>query len=150
MSTYLPSVFGENLMDLFDDFDRSFARSFGRPERVLYGKNADRLMRTDVCETEEAFEVHVDLPGFSKEDLALELHDGFLTISAQKRLEKESQGKMIRQERYAGTMQRSFYVGDSLTEEDIHAKYENGVLSLTLPKKEAPKAPEKKQILIEG
>ena len=152
MSTYLPTVFGENLMDMFDDFDRDFFRGFGRPEHVLYGKNASRMMKTDVKETDEGYEVDVDLPGFKKDEIKLELNNGYLTISTEKSLEKkdEKKGKVLRQERYSGTMQRSFYVGDSMTEEDIKAKYENGVLSLTLPKKEAKKVPEKKTILIEG
>lgn len=150
MSTYLPSVFGENLLDVFDDFDRDFFRGFGRPEHVLYGKNAAHMMKTDVKETEEGYEVDVDLPGFTKEEIKLELNNGYLTIATEKSLNKENKGKMLRQERYVGTMQRSFYVGENLTEEDIKAKYENGVLTLNIPKMEAKKAPEKKQILIEG
>ena len=155
MSTYLPTVFGENLFDVFDDFDRDFFRGFGRPEHVLYGKNASRLMKTDVKETDEGYEVDVDLPGFNKDEIKLDLNNGYLTISTEKSLNKENKGKMLRQERYVGTMhvgtmQRSFYVGESITEDDIKAKFENGVLSLMIPKKEAPKVPEKKQILIEG
>ena len=150
MSTYLPSVFGENLLDVFDDFDRDFFRGFGRPEHVLYGKNAARIMKTDVKETDEGYEVDVDLPGFSKDEIKLDLNNGYLTISTEKSLNKENKGKMLRQERYVGTMQRSFYVGEAITEEDIRARYENGVLSLTIPKKEVKKVPEKKQILIEG
>ena len=150
MSTYLPTVFGENLLDMFDDFDRDFFRGFGRPEHVLYGKNASRMMKTDVKETDEGYEVDVDLPGFSKDEIKLELNNGYLTISTEKSLNKENKGKMLRQERYVGSMQRSFYVGGSITEEDIKAKYENGVLSLLIPKKEAKKEPEKKTILIEG
>ena len=150
MSTYLPSVFGENLLDVFDDFDRDFFRGFGRPEHVLYGKNAARIMKTDVKETDEGYEVDVDLPGFSKDEIKLDLNNGYLTISTEKSLNKENKGKMLRQERYVGTMQRSFYVGEAITEEDIRARYENGVLSLPIPKKEARKVPEKKQILIEG
>lgn len=153
MSTYLPSVFGENLMDMFDDFDRSFFRGFNRPEHALYGKNAQHMMKTDVKETEEGYELDVDLPGFKKDEIKLELNDGYLTISTEKSLEKNEenkQGKILRQERYAGMMRRTFYVGDSLTEEDIKARYENGVLHLTVPKKEARKAPEKRTILIEG
>ena len=138
MSTYLPTVFGENLFDVFDDFDRD------------YGKNASRLMKTDVKETDEGYEVDVDLPGFNKDEIKLDLNNGYLTISTEKSLNKENKGKMLRQERYVGTMQRSFYVGESITEDDIKAKFENGVLSLMIPKKEAPKVPEKKQILIEG
>ena len=150
MSTYLPTVFGENLFDVFDDFDRDFFRGVGRPEHVLYGKNASRLMKTDVKETDEGYEVDVDLPGFNKDEIKLDLNNGYLTISSEKSLNKENKGKMLRQERYVGTMQRSFYVGGSITEEDIKAKYENGVLSLLIPKKEAKKEPEKKTILIEG
>ena len=153
MSTYLPTLFGENLMDVFDDFDRSFFRSFPQPDRALYGKNAGRMMKTDVKETDEGYELDVELPGFKKDEIKLELNSGYLTISTEKNLEKDEksqQGKILRQERYSGTMQRSFYVGGSITEEDIKAKYENGVLSLTVPKKDARKVPEKKQILIEG
>ena len=150
MSTFLPAVFGENMMDLFDDFDRDFFRGFGRPERALYGKNAARMMKTDVRETDEGSELAVDLPGMKKDDITLELQNGYLTISTQKNLEnkEEKNGKLLRQERYTGTMQRSFYVGDNLTEEDVQAKYEDGVLTVKLPKKEAKKDPEKKQILI--
>ena len=146
----LPAVFGENMMDVFNDFDRDFFRGFTRP--VLYGKNAQHMMKTDVKETEECYEVDVDLPGFSKDEIKLELNNGYLTISTEKNVEnkKEKEGRVIRQERYSGTMSRSFYVGEHVTEEDIKAKYENGVLSLEIPKKEAPKAPEKKTILIEG
>ena len=152
MSNYLPSLFRENLMDVFNDFDRDFFRGFGRPEHMLYGKNAGRMMKTDVKETDEGYELDVDLPGFKKEEIRLDLENGYLTISTEKALEnkEEKKGKVLRQERYSGTMSRSFYVGENLTEEDIKAKYENGVLSLSLPKKEARKVPEKKQILIEG
>ena len=150
MSTFLPTIFGENLMDVFNDFDRDFFRGFARPEHMLYGKNAQRMMKTDVKETDEGYELDVDLPGFKKEEIHLDLENGYLTISTEKALEnkEEKQGKLLRQERYSGTMQRSFYVGDNLTEEDITAKYEDGVLKVDLPKKEARKVPEKKQILI--
>ena len=152
MSTYLPSVFGENLMDVFDDFDRNFFRGFERPERALYGKNAAHMMKTDVKETDEGYEVDIDLPGFKKEEIKLELSNGYLTIATERSLEKdhEKKDKILRQERYSGTMQRSFYVGSRITEEDIKARYENGVLSLLIPKKEAPKMPEKRTIMIEG
>ena len=153
MSTYLPSVFGENLMDVFDDFDRNFFRGLTRPEHVLYGRNAQHMMKTDVKETDEGYEVDVDLPGFKKEEIKLNLENGYLTIATEKALEKKQEnkkGKVLRQERYSGTMQRSFYVGETVTEEDIRAKYENGVLSLMIPKKEQQKVNEKKQILIEG
>ena len=100
MSTYLPAVFGENLLDMFDDFDHDFFRGFGRPEHVLYGKNASRMMKTDVKETDDGYEVDVDLPGFSKDEIKLELNNGYLTISTEKSLNKENKGKMLRQERY--------------------------------------------------
>lgn len=140
------------MMDVFDDFDRNFFQGWDRPEHVLYGKNASRIMKTDVKETENGYELDVDLPGFKKDEIKLELQNGYLTISTEKSLENkdEQKGRVLRQERYAGTMSRSFYVGEHVTEEDIHARYENGVLSLTIPKKEAPKAPEKKTICIEG
>ena len=153
MSNYLPTVFGENLVDVFDDFDRNFFRSFGNIDHTLYGKHAQNLMKTDVKETEDAYEVDVDLPGFKKDEISLELNNGYLTISTEKSLEKDREnkkGKMLRQERYSGVMQRSFFVGEHLTEEDIKASYENGVLHVMIPKKEARKVPEKKTILIEG
>lgn len=152
MSNYLPTVFGENLMDVFDDFDRSFFRGFGNIDHTLYGKHAQHMMKTDVKELEDSYEVDVDLPGFKKDEIHLELNNGYLTISAEKALEKDGEnkkGKMLRQERYSGMMQRSFYVGDYVTEEDVKASYESGVLHVFVPKKEA-KLPEKKTILIEG
>ena len=153
MSNYLPTVFGENLMDVFDDFDRSFFRGFGNVDHELYGKHAQHMMKTDVKELEDSYEVDVDLPGFKKDEIHLELNNGYLTISTEKTLEKDNEGKkgkMLRQERYSGVMQRSFFVGEHLTEEDIKASYDSGVLHVIIPKKDAPKAPEKKTILIEG
>ena len=153
MSTYLPTVFGENLMDVFDDFDRSFFRDVRNVDRALYGKHAQHVMKTDVKETEDGYEVDVDLPGFKKDEIKLELNQGYLVISAEKSMEKTNenkQGKMLRQERYAGVMQRSFYVGDQITEEEVKASYADGVRHLILPRKNAPRVPERKQILIEG
>ena len=151
MSTYLPRVFGENLFDMFDDFDRSFFRGIPGPEHVLYGKKAQHMMKTDIRETDEGYEMDIDLPGFSKEEIKLELNNGCLTISTQKSVEMKNNGnRVLRHERYSGTMQRSFYIGEGLTEEDIKARYENVVLSLKIPKKEAGKVSEKKTILIEG
>ena len=153
MSSYLPTIFGENLMDVFDGFDRSFFRNFGSMDRALYGKHAQNMMKTDVKETDDGYEVDIDLPGFKKDEIQLELNNGYLTISTQKALEKDEKnkkGRMLRQERYAGMMQRSFYVGEHITEEDVKASYESGVLHLVLPKKDAPKLPEKKTIQIEG
>ena len=146
----MPSIFGENL---FDDFDRWMDTSFHDVDKALYGKNAKNMMKTDVKETDSGYEVDVDLPGFKKDEIQLELNDGYLTISAEKSMEKDDEnkkGKILRQERYAGVMQRSFYVGGNVTEEDIKASYESGVLHVIIPKKDALKAPEKKTILIEG
>ena len=145
----MPSIFGENLFDeFFDDWNREFRNM----DRQLYGKNAAREMKTDVHEHEDHYEVDVDLPGFKKDEITLELQNGYLTVTAAKGLDKEqtNKGKVIRQERYTGTLRRSFYVGEGLTEEDIGAKLEHGVLSLNIPKQEAKKLPEKKVIMIEG
>ena len=148
----LPSIFGEDYMDRwFNDMDREFARM----ERPLYGHNARNLMRTDVREHDDGYEVDIELPGFQKDEIQLSLENGYLTVSAAKGLDKDETdkktGKLIRQERYAGTMSRSFYVGEDITEEDIKAKLEHGVLTLQVPKKEAkPQLPEKKYIAIEG
>jgi len=153
MSTYLPTLFGENLMDVFDDFDRDFFRGFRTPERMLYGKNTPHMMKTDVRETESGYELDMDLPGFKKDEIKLELNNGTLTVSTQKSVEKKDEGKdgkVLRQERYAGSMSRSFYVGDHVTEEDVKARFEDGVLRLSIPKKDAKKVEEKKTILIEG
>ena len=122
-------------------------------DRKLYGRNAAREMRTDVHEHEDHYEVDVDVPGFKKDEITLELQNGYLTVTAAKGLDQDTttrKGKVIRQERYAGALQRSFYVGDALTEADITAKLEHGVLSLSIPKKEARALPEKKTIMIEG
>ncbi len=146
----LPSVFGENLFD--DWFSFPDFRDFDRTERKLYGKNADRVMKTDVHEHDDHYEVDIDLPGFSKDEISLELKEGYLTVSAAKGLDEDDtnkKGKLIRQERYAGAMQRTFYVGDNLTEEDIKASFKHGVLNLNIAKKDQPKLPEKKTIAIE-
>ena len=148
----MPSIFAENLFDeFFEDFP--MPREFRNIDRRLYGKNDAREMKTDVHEHEDHYEVDIDLPGFRKDEITLTLENGYLTVTAAKGLDKDTttkQGKVIRQERYSGTMQRSFYVGDALTENDISAKFENGVLSLNIPKKDERKLPEKKTIMIEG
>ncbi|MBQ5952766.1 MAG: Hsp20/alpha crystallin family protein [Lachnospiraceae bacterium] len=148
-----PSIFDENLFDDLLNLSVPALPDFSDFDRKLYGKHAARLMKTDVHEQEDHYEVDIDLPGFKKEEISLNLEDGYLIVAAAKGLDKDEKtkkGRLIRQERYAGSMQRSFYVGEDLTEEDIKAKFENGVLRLTLPKKETPKVPEKKTILIEG
>ena len=131
----MPSIFGN---DFFDDWmDASFGR-MNNIDRELYGKNAARIMKTDVHEHEDGYDVEIDLPGFKKDEIALHLENGYLTVSAEKGLDKDEKDK------------RSFYVGDAVTEEDIHAKFENGVLTLNVPKKDAHKLPERKVIMIEG
>ena len=144
------SIFGENLFD--DWFGFPTGRDFRNIEKKLYDKNAAHVMKTDVTEHDDRFEIAIDLPGFKKEDVTIDLENGYLTISAAKGLDKDENdkgGKLIRQERYSGAMQRSFYVGEALTEEDIKARMEHGLLMLTIPKKETPKLPEKKTITIE-
>lgn len=146
----LPSIFGENL---FDDMFRDFA-SFDpfSASDALYGKHARALMKTDVRETDNSYELDIDLPGFKKDELQLHLQDGYLTVSAAKGLdkdEKDKEGHYIRRERYAGQCSRSFYVGENITEEDVHAKFEDGILRLSIPKKDAPKLPERRVIAIE-
>ena len=139
----LPSIFGENLFDEFFDEPFGMMPSF-RGRNPLYGKNARNLMKTDVRETENSYELDVDLPGFKKDEIQLQLENGYLTISAAKGLDKDQkdqQGRYIRQERYAGACSRSFYVGD-IKPEDVSAKYEDGILRISLPKagkKELPK-----------
>ena len=152
----MPSIFGENL---FDDFDSWFSdpvekRFFGK-KNPLYGKHAKNLMKTDVRETKDSYEVDVDLPGFKKDEIKMELENGYLTISAAKGLDKDETdketGKYIRRERYAGACQRSYYVGEDITEEDIKAEFKHGILKLFVPKKEVkPAVEEKKYISIEG
>ena len=144
----MPSIFGENLFN--DDW-----MDFGFPEvdKALYGKHANNVMKTDVKETDTGYEVDIDLPGFKKDEINAQLDNGYLTISAAKGLdkdEKDKKGKYIRKERYAGAMSRSFYVGEGITQEDIKAKYEVGILRLSVPKKEAKAVENKKYIAIEG
>ena len=144
----MPSIFGENLFN--DDW-----MDFGFPEvdKALYGKHANNVMKTDVKETDTGYEVDIDLPGFKKDEINAQLDNGYLTISAAKGLdkdEKDKKGKYIRKERYAGAMSRSFYVGEGVTQEDIKAKYEDGILRLSVPKKEAKAVEKKKYIAIEG
>lgn len=144
----LPSIFGENLFDdFFNDFDMFPGWSGRNP---LYGKHARNMMKTDVRETENSYEVDVDLPGFQKDEIRLDLKDGYLTIQAAKGLDKDQQdkkGKYIRQERYAGAMSRSFYVGD-IQPEQISAKYEDGILKISLPKQEKKELPKSTTIAI--
>ena len=151
----LPSIFGENLFDdLWNDFPWFDDSDMRKAEKKLYGHRAKRMMKTDIKEHDDRYEIILDLPGFKKDEVQIELNDGYMTISAEKGLEPKEEkkpGRYIRQERYAGACQRSFYVGDDLTEEDISAKFRHGVLKVTVPKKEAkPAVDAKKYIEIEG
>ena len=152
----MPSIFGE---DMFDDFMRDFPffdeNAGNKIEKKLYGRHAKNMMKTDIKELEGGYELEIDLPGFTKDEVTAELKDGYLTISASKGLDKDEQeketGKYIRRERYAGACQRSFYVGEDITEQDIKAEFKHGILKLFVPKKEAaPKVENKKYVAIEG
>ena len=153
---FMPSVFsdGDDVMnEMMNEWGNDWNRSFFGKRNPLFGKRARNLMKTDVKETDNSYEVDVDLPGFKKDEVKLQLSDGYLTISAEKGLDKdeEKHGRLIRQERYEGAMQRSFYVGEGLTEDDVKASFANGVLKISLPKAEAKKAlPEESYIEIEG
>lgn len=142
----MPLLYGEKFFD--DFFDAPFKSN------SLKRVSADSLMKTDVRETEDGFHLEIDLPGYAKEDVKGEIKDGYLTLTAYKATEKEEKdenGKYIRRERFSGNCSRSFYVGDAITEEDIKAKFENGVLKVFVPKKtKEPEVEEKKYISIEG
>jgi len=156
----LPSIFGEDLFDDWmndyfpfgKDFDKEFSKALAPTERALYGKHAKNLMKTDVRETDDSYEVDMDLPGFKKDEIKLELENGYLTISAAKGLDKDEKdkktGKYIRRERYAGNLSRSFYVGENVKQEDFKASFKNGILRITVPKEEKKAKEEKNYITI--
>ena len=148
----MPSIFGESL---FDDFMDDFAfPKFSNTERALYGTNANNLMKTDVKETEEGYTVDMDLPGYKKDEIKIQLEKGYLTVSAAKDVnndEKDKNGRYVRRERFSGNVRRSFYVGDKVKEEEIHPKFENGILTFHIPKENKKAVEEKKHyITIEG
>ena len=145
----MPSIFGENLMDDLFDFPTAPVRNF------TFRATPEGTMKTDIKETDTSYDFMISLPGYNKDNIKAELHDGYLTVSAtveDSKDEKDDNGKYIRRERYMGSQSRSFYVGDHIKEEDIHAKYDNGVLSLEVPKVDPNKIEEnqKKYIAIEG
>ena len=148
----MPSIFGE---DMFDDFMRSFPffdnSAESNVEKKLYGHHAGNLMKTDIKELDNGYELEIDLPGFKKDEIKAELNNGYLTVSAAKGLDEDKEdkktGKYIRRERYAGACQRSYYVGEDITEEDIKASFEHGILTLFVPKKEAKPAEEEKKYI---
>ena len=144
----LPSIFGESLFDDMFDFDKEI----NRMNRALYGKHSRNMMKTDVRETENSYELDIDLPGFKKDEINVQLDNGYLSISAAKGLDKDEEkknSKYIRRERYAGAMSRSFYVGDNLTQQDIKAKFENGILKISVPKKDVQQVSQNNHIAIE-
>jgi HSP20 family molecular chaperone IbpA len=142
----MPSIFGETLLDDF----------WGFPMRDNYMRtaNTNGLMQTDVEEKDNGYEITMNLPGFKKEDVRGEIKDGYLTVTATTNTsndEKDKDGKFIRRERYSGTCSRSFYVGDEVTQDDIKAKFSDGLLKIMVPKKESkPQVEESKYISIEG
>lgn len=145
----VPSIFGEDLLDnFFEDFSRP-ARNFAG-----YHTSASNVMRTDVKETENGYELDVDLPGYKKENVQVELKDGCLRVTArteQDNEDKDQDGRYIRRERYVGSCSRAFYVGEEIEQEDIKARFENGILKLSVPKKEQrPKVEQNRFIAIEG
>ena len=147
----MPSIFNDNVFDDFFDFPFYDDKA----ERKLYGHRAANLMKTDIQEHDDGYTLEMDLPGFKKEEIQLELNNGYLTISATKGLDEDEKdkksGKYIRRERYTGSCQRSFYVGEDITEEDVKAEFKHGILKLFIPKKEAkPAVEQKKYISIEG
>ena len=155
----MPSIFGENLFDdwfdSFDNFPFYMDKDMNNAQKKLYGKKAGRIMKTDIKETDQGYELIVDLPGFTKDEIKASVENGYLTIRAAKGFDKEEKekesGRYIRQERYAGSCERSFYVGDAVKQEDVKAEFKHGILTLFVPKKEAEKAiEENKYIAIEG
>ena len=152
----MPSIFGESLFDdWFDDFPFYTDKALKNTEKKLYGNKAGRVMKTDIKEHDNGYELIIDLPGFTKDEVKASIENGYLTISAAKGLDKDEKekdtGRYIRQERYAGACQRSFYVGEGITQEDVKGEFKHGILKLFVPKKEAKKAVEEnKYISIEG
>lgn len=145
----LPSIFGENLFD--DFFSDPFGMMVPQGRDPLYGKHAKNLMKTDVRETEDTYELDVDLPGFTKDEVNVELKNGYLTIQAAKGLDKDQtdkKGKYIRQERCAGACSRTFYVGEGVEPEDVTAKFENGILQLSIPKEAKKQLPKNTSVTI--
>ena len=146
----MPSIFGENLFDEF--LDNAFAMTPYGGHDPLYGKHGKNLMKTDVRETDSTYELDVDLPGFKKDEIQLKLEDGYLTISAAKGVDKDQQddqGRYIRRERYAGQCSRSFYVGEGVEARDVSARFEDGILRLSLPKAAPQQLPKSTAIAIQ-
>lgn len=143
----MPSIFGDSLFDDLMDF------SFPRMSKALNTEDVQSVMKTDVKETDQGYEIDIELPGYKKEDVKAQLKNGYLIIQATQNVkndQKDNGGKYIRRERFSGSVSRSFYVGEKITENDIHAKFEDGILKLSLPKAEVHKVEQDKYIAIEG
>ena len=150
---FYPKLFNDDFFDDFMGFDFPRLRPAEDVERKLYGKHVTGLMKTDIRDKDGNYELDIDLPGFKKDEISLTLDNGYLVVGACKSVneeEKDDKGKLLRKERYSGAMQRSFYVGEGIDENDVKAKFEDGVLSLIFPKEKEPELPEKKTIMIEG
>lgn len=157
-----PSLFNDSF-DLFDRFAQNpwwgfNDREFSNLEKKLYGHRAKNIMNTDIKESDCCYEMEIDLPGFDKDEIAVELDDGYLTVCATKGCDKDEaqsekeakKGNYIRRERYCGSCQRSFYIGEDITQDEIKASFKHGILKLSIPKKDAPQVESKKYIAIEG
>lgn len=144
-------IFGDHLFEDKVSLETPMDIEFFGKENPWYDRQAKRIMRTDVRETEEGYEVDIDLPGFQKEEIQLHLENGYLSIfgaKSREEEEKDKKGIYLRRERYTGVMKRNFYVGDALQPEDIQAKYEAGVLTLSFPKKQLKETNKKSKIFI--
>lgn len=143
---YMPAIFGE---DLFDNWmeDAMHGRSSNRTPRS-YTPSDSSVMRTDICDTGDNYELEIELPGFKKDEVSIKLENGTMTVSAKKAAEAPKTG-YVRKERWTGGCTRSFYVGDALRGEDVKARMENGILFITIPK-EVKKVPENHTVIIEG
>ena len=134
----VPSIFSDNFFDDFFEFPFIDDRAEKNAERKLYGHHASNLMKTDIKEFDDKYEVEIDLPGFKKDEIKAELNNGYLTVSAAKGLDEDKEdkktGKYIRRERYEGQCSRSFYVGESVQAKDVNAKFEDGILKISVPK----------------
>ena len=149
----MPSIFSN---DLFGDFfeDPWFSKDYDNVEKKLYGHRAKNVMSTDVKEVENGYELEMDLPGFKKDEIKASVENGYLTISAARGLDEDEKdkksGKYIRRERYAGACERSFYVGEGISQDDIKASFQHGILKLFIPKEPEKSVEEKKYVAIEG
>ena len=150
----MPSIFGNDMFgDFFTDpwFDE---KEFKDMQKKLYGHRAKNVMSTDVKEVENGYELEMDLPGFKKDEIKASVENGYLTISAARGLDEDEKdkksGKYIRRERYAGACERSFYVGDGISQDDIKASFQHGILKLFIPKEPEKSVEEKKYVAIEG